>query len=277
MQVDTIDAQRLGELPLAVRRDMVLARSPFVLHMYLLYLDDAGVVQDRNEKHFILAGIAVFERQAYWLQNALDDVAGTLGHPDPDALELHGNRILNGNGWWRKMRWRDDRRAVIRQGLGAAAKLAPGSWCLFGAVVDKRALSPQDPIAYVFEQLCNRFDRFLARMHYEGNTQRGLIVLDKSSQETRLQSLASEFRTLGHRWGVARNLADVPLFVDSRATRCIQYADLVAYAMWRKFERGDGEFFDGIARYFDGEGGAVHGLHHFKNPNDFCDCPVCAL
>lgn len=71
------------------------------------------------------------------------------------------------------------------------------------------------------------------------------------------------------------NLADVPFFVDSKATRGIQYADLVAYALWRKYERGDGEFFDGIANWFDSEGGVVHGLHHYRNRNDFCECPAC--
>ena len=55
--------------------------------------------------------------------------------------------------------------------------------------------------------------------------------------------------------GTMTNLVDVPLFVDSRATRCVQYADLVAYAMWRKYERGDSEFFDVIADWFDSEGG----------------------
>lgn len=66
------------------------------------------------------------------------------------------------------------------------------------------------------------------------------------------------------------------MFVDSRATRLIQYADLVAYAMWRKFEKNDAEFFDTIAADFDSEGGVVHGLHHYKNLTDECDCPVCA-
>ena len=54
------------------------------------------------------------------------------------------------------------------------------------------------------------------------------------TERMRLQSLAAEFKAVGHSWGVTHNLADVPLFVDSRATRLIQYADLVAYAMWRK-------------------------------------------
>lgn len=247
--------------------------------MYLLYLDDAGDVMKREDKHFILVGIAVFERQAHWLQTELDHFVEMLGYRDfdgldrPDKLELHGNQILSGSGRWRTLKLsREKRRDTIRTGLEISEKLVPNQWCLFGVVVDKHALSPGDPIEYA----CYRFDLFLTRLHHQENTQRGLIILDKSTRETRLQSLASEFRTHGRRRGVIRNLADVPLFVDSRATRCIQYADLVAYAMWRKFEKGDGEFFDVIANSFDSEGGAIHGLHHFKNPNDFCDCPACA-
>ena len=192
-------------------------------------------------------------------------------------LELHGNQILSGSGRWRTLKLsKEKRRHAIRTGLETPGRLVPNQWGLFGVVVDKHALSPRDPIEYAFEQLCYRFDLFLTRLHHQGNTQRGLIILDKSAQETRLQSLASEFRTRGQgRRGVVRNLADVPLFVDSRATRCIQYADLVAYAMWRKFEKGDDEFFDVIANSFDSEGGVVHGLHHFKRFDDPCDCPAC--
>ena len=91
----------------------------------------------------------------------------------------------------------------------------------------------------------------------------------------RLQSLAAEFKSVGHSWGVTRNLADVPLFVDSRSTRIIQYVDLVAYAIWRKFEKGDDEFFDVISGDFDREGGVVHGLYHLKHSSVPCDCPGC--
>ena len=35
--------------------------------MYVLYLDDSGSVKNPNERHFVLAGIAVFERQTYHL------------------------------------------------------------------------------------------------------------------------------------------------------------------------------------------------------------------
>ncbi|WP_211099257.1 DUF3800 domain-containing protein [Skermanella aerolata] len=91
-----------------------------------------------------------------------------------------------------------------------------------------------------------------------------------------MQSLAIEFKSAGHRWGFPRNIVDVPFFVDSQATRLIQYADLVSYALWRKFEQGDSEFFEAISSSFDSDGGAVHGLHHLKGRSEACDCPACA-
>ena len=239
--------------------------------MYLLYLDEAGTVNKQDERYFILAGIAVFERQTHWLQTELDAFTQKLGHSDPNEVELHGSVILAGRNPWR---WipRDRRRAIIRDALRLPHNLVGDHWRLFGVAIEKRALSPRDPVEYAFEQLCNRFDLFLRRLYHQRNPQRGLIILDNAGnaqQEIRLQSLATEFKTIGHTWGVTRNLADVPLFVDSRATRLIQYADLVAYAMWRKFEKGDDEFFNEIADKFDSEGGVVHGLHHYHSQSDF--------
>jgi len=142
-------------------------------------------------------------------------------------------------------------------------------------VIEKASISPSDAVDYAFEQVCTRFDAFLSRQYYAGNKQRGLIILDKSTRETRLQGLAAEFKNTGHRYGVLRNMSDVPMFVDSRATRLIQYADLVSYALWQKFEKGDSEFFDTISDRFDREGGVVHGLMHQTGNRLSCDCPYC--
>nr|WP_232827905.1 DUF3800 domain-containing protein [Marinomonas shanghaiensis] len=65
----------------------------------------------------------------------------------------------------------------------------------------------------------------------------------------------------GHEWGKLRNMADVPVFIDSHATRLIQLADLVAYAIFRKYEKQDNQFFDLIENKFDYFGGVQHGLH----------------
>lgn len=62
---------------------------------------------------------------------------------------------------------------------------------------------------------------------------RGLVVMDRSHYEETLQELARGFRVQGTRWGQLRNLAEVPLFVDSRASRLVQIADLLSWAVWR--------------------------------------------
>lgn len=128
---------------------------------------------------------------------------------------------------------------------------------------------------FAFELNCNRFDRMLGRFHKQGNTQRGLIVLDESSYETSLQGLARDFRKHGHRWGNLHNIAEVPLFVDSRATRLIQFADLIAYALRRYYEFGEDDLSDIIKHKFDAVGGIIHGLSHFTPADQPCGCYCC--
>ena len=150
----------------------------------------------------------------------------------------------------------------------------------FGIVVDKQSISPTDPVEYAFEEICNRFNRFLSRNFKSRggrneDKQKGLVVMDESQYEQPLQALARDFRVSGTRWGELRNMAEVPLFVDSRASRLVQLADLLAFALWRKYEKSDSTFFDPIVSRFDANGGVIHGLVHYKAFNETCYCPAC--
>jgi hypothetical protein len=88
--------------------------------------------------------------------------------------------------------------------------------------------------------------------------------------------MARQFRVNGARWGHFRTLAEVPLFVDSRASRLVQLADLVAWSTFRKYEFSDGRFFDPLTPLFDSDGGVVHGLVHLRgHATDACYCPAC--
>jgi len=240
--------------------------------MYLLYLDDSGSVGNVADTHVILAGVALFERLPFWFSKRLDEIAAEIWPSDHQALEFRGGDIVTGRKKWRSVA-REKRVAVYEQTLDILAHSRDAR--LFGAVVHKAAVSPDDPIEFAFEQLCNRFDRFLGRLHRSKDTHRGLIVLDESSYETSLQRLARDFRVNGHRWGRTHNLAEVPLFVNSRATRMIQLADLVAYALRQYYERGNSRFFDRIATRFDAEGGVVHGLVHSVPADSACNCFAC--
>ena len=240
--------------------------------MYLLYLDDSGSVQNAADRHIVLAGVAVLEKQPHWLSENLEKIAQRLWPENPSGLEFRGTDILGGKKHWRGI-GKDERYLAYQEALKAL--VSSHQVHIFGAVVHKAGISPEDPMEFAFEQICNRFDRFLGRLHKAGNTQRGLIILDKSSYETSMQRLATEFRTLGHRWGQLHNLAEVPLFVDSKATRMIQFADMVAHAMRRYYERGESQLFDLISGRIDQNGGVLHGLVHHKPAGLACSCFAC--
>jgi hypothetical protein len=227
--------------------------------MHLLYLDDSGSVHDASQQFFVLAGVSVFERQGHWLAEKLDAVAARFDPADPSAFELHGSPMLKGSKQWRTIP-----RADREQGMKDALKVLAASHSsnrAFGVAVRKSVIFPRDPVEYAFEQLCGRFDHYLMRLFKAGDTQRGLIVFDKSAQEAAIQSLAIDFKKNGHSRGVLRNMAEVPVFLDSRNSRLVQLADLIAHAIFRKVERGDSSYFDIIQPRFDALGGVVHGFH----------------
>ncbi|MFT3991198.1 MAG: DUF3800 domain-containing protein [Luteolibacter sp.] len=227
--------------------------------MYLFYVDESGHGADPNQKYFVLAGLSVFERQSWWISEELDRIAARFDPANPDAVELHGSPMLQGRDGW-KAHPQADRQQAMKDALSVLTSSHPSNTA-FAVIVDKTAVSPKDPVEVAFEQITTRFDKALGRMHRKGNTQRGLILFDKSVHEASLQKLAQDFRKIGHQWGVLRNLSEVPVFIDSKASRLIQLADLIAYSVFRKWEKNDDRFYPIIADRFDREGGIVHGLH----------------
>lgn len=228
--------------------------------LFLLYADESGSPRGSDHEHFILAGISVFERKAHWLSLEIDKIAQRFSPIDPGSVELHGNPMLAGRGFWRRFP-KLDRLDAIKDAL----RLLDGQhYRVFASVVRKAAISPADPVRSTFQQLISRFDHFLTREHVQfNNTHRGLVIFDKTAKEGPIQSLARDFKTIGYDWGTLRNMAEVPAFIDSRATRLIQLADLVAYALFRKYERGDTQFSNIIDNKYDTFGGIRHGLHEY--------------
>lgn len=229
--------------------------------MYLLYADESGSIGDPTERFFVLAGLSVFEREPHWLEQELEQIAKRFNSHEPESVELHGSPMRAGKGKWRSFPKQDREQAIIDALTVGVCKRHPGQVRLFAAVLEKKNFAGQDIAQVAFEQLSSRFDQFLGRLHQKGNTQRGLILFDKSSTEKRIQTLAKEFKKAGHSFGKTRNYAEVPVFIDSQASRLIQLADLVTYAIFRKFEHSDPRFYDLISNCFDADGGVVHGFY----------------
>lgn len=230
--------------------------------MHILYADEAGSAGDAGQQYFVFGGFSVFERQCFWLSQQLDAIAERFNPADPQSVEFHGNPMLTGKGMWRKLPL-EQREQTMKDILLVLTDSHPSNRA-FGIAIHKASVSPADPVEYAFEQLASRFDKYLGRLHKSGDTHRGIIVFDKTTYEATLQGLANGFRSIGHRWGVVRNLAEVPLFLDSKASRLVQLADMIAYALFRHYERGDSRFFSLIEKRFDSQGGICHGLYHHK-------------
>ena len=147
--------------------------------MHLLYLDESGAVADASQRFFVLAGVAVFERSAHWIENDLDGIAKRFNAAHPRSIELHGSPMRGGRGEWRKVPV-PDRVQAIKDALKVGICDRPENTVrLFGAVIKKSAIAVKDPVEVAFQQLCNRFDLFLRRRYANHNDpQRGIILFD---------------------------------------------------------------------------------------------------
>lgn len=245
--------------------------------MHVLYIDDSGSIGDATQRFFVLGGVSVFERGIYHLIKATDECVDGFGLGHGSDVELHGSEMYSGRaGVWKGIRERSNREELIHRAIKLLTPAIPAVR-LFAVAVDKAAVSPRDPIELAFEEMCNRFNLFLQRMYNRtSDNQKGPIVMDESKHELPLQAMARTFRLNGARWGHFRHLAEVPFFVDSKASRIVQLADLVAWATWRRYEHSDGRFFDPLIEKFDSDGGVIHGLYHARGSTAVsCYCPAC--
>ncbi len=137
--------------------------------MHLLYADHSGEPTDPKLRHFVLAGISVFERQGFWIAQQLDQIASRFDPADPGSIELHGSPMRQGRDGWDRFSVPERVQAIL-DALAVFASSSPSNR-IFAAVVEAPAVSPRDPVEYAFEQVASRFDQFLMRLHRRGDTQ----------------------------------------------------------------------------------------------------------
>ncbi len=244
--------------------------------MYLLYVDESGGDDSRaKDAHFVLGGICAFERVPYHLSQEIDQLQTQTFPGVNTPIEFRASAIWNGNGSpWDSMS-RSDRVTLMKKIYRTVARDQKGV-SLFGVALSKHDMPKAAPIQKTCEEMAGHFDAYLQSLEAEGEEkQRGLMIFDQSRHEKTVQALMTEYRTTGASFGRVRHLAEVPLFTDSKITRMLQLADFVAYAIYRRFESGDAQFFDIILPRFVEAGGVIHGLVHLNANKRECYCPAC--
>jgi hypothetical protein len=207
--------------------------------VYLLYIDDSGshgVIQGNHA--YVLAGLAIHEDDAAGLQRALTElIARHLPRGESAAEhELHASEIRHPKR--ARSVWVDThgqlRRRILEEAFDVIGRFdvrrADRPLRAFAVTLDPAGRDVQRD---AFAALLNRFDRFLDDCEAAGDPHNGIAIADESHLELQIQRWAEGWRETATALGQLDHLADVPLFANSRATRLLQAADLVAWSVWR--------------------------------------------
>jgi hypothetical protein len=246
--------------------------------MFLLYLDDSGSASNANEEYLVLGGVCVSEHQVNDLTHQLDQIACRVVPSDPDLIEFHASEIFSGRiDPWKGMRDRTERQRIMQDVLGVIAN-AQHPACAIACADHKQSFTGRDPMEIAFEELSVWFDSFLRIRHQEcGEDQKGMIFLDESTCETSLRQFARDFRRRGVAANLSRYVVDVPHFVQSHTTRCVQLADHIAYSVFRYYHAKDMNYLSTVLDRFQSDGRVLQGLRHLRANTDSCICPACLI
>ena len=245
--------------------------------MYLLYLDESGT--QSGARHFVLAGVAIYEHSIYWPTEALNDLQAQYFPDIAESVRFHAAPLRTADG--ESVEAPIDRLpATTRRRLLTRLYdvLHNMHGRLFAVVIEKAGLAgADDPYERALEEILYRFDRFLSRMHRDNNRRnKGLVVIADSQDRNKLERASQQFLTGGTRHGKVHNILDIPFFTRSRNSRPLQIADLVANTVYGRYEHGYATQFDRLLPKFDQtRNGPVHGLVHLPAEPAPCYQPCC--
>lgn len=245
--------------------------------MYLLYLDESGT--QTSARHFVLAGVAIYETGIHWVSHELDRIQFRYFPETRETVLFHATSLRSqDNARLPEPLSQLDRatRLNILDDLYEVAQSVYGTF--FAVVIDKSYLSPgEDPYERALEEMLSRFDRFLGRMYRERNQRdKGLLVIAESNYKERLEAVARQIALEGTRWRELHDIVDIPFFTLSRNSRMLQIADLIANTVYGRYEAGHTTQFDRILPKFDqDESRRMHGLVHLCRDRTTCYLPCC--
>lgn len=219
--------------------------------MYALALDESGT--HTPSPVCVIAGLAVHEADIRRLETELHALVAKSVDPlriDPWELEVHANEIktprpastTKGGKRRAASKWLPvdgpTRLTLLNDLYTTVADFTPTDPVyppyVFGAVVDRTNKSLAAAEKQAYDHVLHRYDEMLTKLSAStGVPERGLLIHDRrDGYERSIQNMTAQWQRTGARLD---SLIQVPLFTDSRASRLVQAADLIAYAFWRHY------------------------------------------
>jgi len=242
--------------------------------MYLLYVDESGLPGGRQGDHFVLTGMALHEEDCYPFARSIDSLQRRLLPGPNGGLELHASRIFSGRSEWSHVSEADRLELLDHAFKFLKTWVAPSGRApvYFGVVVHKRSFPGRSAVETAYDQLLARFDSYLSRLHRGGDSHRSLVIADDSSYEKLLQQILPKWKEGDGSIKKLHSLVEVPLFVNSEASRLVQAVDFVSWSIYNYYERGHVTYFSQVHDRFDAQDGVQHGLTHLVKGYHKCAC-----
>lgn len=208
--------------------------------MWLSFLDESGntgrKLDDPDQPIHWMAAVLVPEDKVLSLTLALDGVVAGIGGI-PVETELHGAELFGGDGPWKGV----NPAARVTAYEAALGLLAPNECVVAHSSIAKQRLAGSNSIAtsphvMAFQFLVEKLDR-LAQQQADPLRQRLLLIADETDEHDSFQvdlinDMQRQAAGIGG-GGMLTRVLDTVHFVDSKKSRGVQLADLVAYALNR--------------------------------------------
>jgi hypothetical protein len=246
--------------------------------VYLLYADESGDLGDAKTRAFVVAAIAVHEDAVRPLAGEINGLMrGFVGRELADKLELHGRAMRMGAEGWdqvspaKRMKLYHE----LLERLGTWEHAESGTKIEPFAVVMDRDHS-QSPTETTYGELLYAFDEMLRSRRRRGDGHNGVLIADESRYEKTLKAWVEVARAYRNRPAQDTRrlhaLAETPFFINSKETRLMQYADLLAHGLFRGYNAGDWALANTAASGLEGDDPVR--LVHFT-PDAQCTCLAC--
>ena len=136
--------------------------------MYILYLDESGTHGEAS--YFVLAGLAVFEREIHWFSQDLDVLQQDYFPRETNLVHFHATKLRARKGDKIEPPWNQllpEKRYELKDRVFDIIRNRRG--VLFACAVEKKFAEArgEDPYERAFEDLMSRFDMFLSRRNQQ--------------------------------------------------------------------------------------------------------------
>jgi hypothetical protein len=111
--------------------------------MYILYLDESGTTSEAS--YFVLAGLALFEREIYWFNQDLDDIQQQYFPGTNEPIMFHATKLRvkadqNLEAPWNTLT--EEKRKELKDKIYGTIKNRKGT--LFACAIEKKISSNKE-------------------------------------------------------------------------------------------------------------------------------------